>query len=96
MDILEEALQITTGDRHNDYGDCRIELERLATLWSVIFETTVTPNQVSLAMIALKITRQMNSNKRDNWVDMAGYSRIGYLATNKEPIKLSKKELNKL
>ena len=43
----------------------------------------------------------MHKNKRDNWVDMAGYARVGYLTT-KEPtepavsIKLTKKEINKL
>jgi len=80
-DILKEALDITQGDRLEDYGDSTVELNRIATLWSVIFETDITPNQVALAMIALKITRQMHKNKRDNWVDIAGYSRIGYLAT---------------
>ena len=77
QDILEEALDITKGARNKDYGDCKVELERVATMWSVIFETEVTSNQVALAMIALKITRQMHANKRDNWVDIAGYARIG-------------------
>ena len=101
QDILEEALSITNGSRLEDYGDCKVELQRLATMWSVIFENKTSPNQVALAMIALKITRQMHKNKRDNWVDMAGYARVGYLTT-KEPtepavsIKLTKKEINKL
>jgi hypothetical protein len=81
QDILEEALSITQGDRQEDYGDCKVELERVATMWSVIFDTTVDANQVALAMIALKMTRQMNKNKRDNWVDIAGYARVGYIAT---------------
>jgi len=104
QDILEEALSITQGDRQEDYGDCKVELERVAALWSVIFGTTINTNQVALAMVALKITRQLNKNKRDNWVDIAGYARVGYIAT-KEPkesektysnVKLTKKELNKL
>ncbi len=81
QDILEEALSITQGDRQEDYGDCKVELERVATLWSVIFDTTIDSNQVALAMIALKMTRQMNKNKRDNWVDIAGYARVGYIST---------------
>lgn len=83
MDILKTALKLTTGDRHNEYGDCTVELNRVAAMWSVIFETKITPNQVALAMIALKITRQMHSNKKDNWVDIAGYARIGDIV-NKE------------
>ena len=76
-DILEEALSLTKGARNKDYGDCTIEFDRVAKMWSIIFENEVTPNQVALAMIALKITRQMNANKRDNWVDIAGYARVG-------------------
>ena len=84
MDILKTALKLTTGDRHNEYGDCNVELDRVATIWSVIFETDVTPNQVALAMIALKITRQMHTNKKDNWVDIAGYARIGDIVNNQK------------
>lgn len=76
-DILEEALEITKGERNKDYGDCKVEFDRVAAMWSVIFEKEITPNQAALAMIALKITRQMNTNKRDNWVDIAGYARVG-------------------
>ena len=83
MDILKTALKLTTVDRHSEYGDCTVELDRVATMWSVIFETEITPNQVALAMIALKITRQMHSNKKDNWIDIAGYARIGDIV-NKE------------
>jgi hypothetical protein len=81
-DILEEALQITNGDRREDYGDCKVEFDRIAKIWTVLFETEITPNQVALGMIALKLTRQMHSNKRDNWVDIAGYARVGHIATN--------------
>lgn len=84
VDILTEALDITTGDRHDEYGDCNVELDRVATMWSVIFESDVTPNQVALAMIALKLTRQMHTNKRDNWVDIAGYARVGNLVNNQK------------
>lgn len=81
QDILEEALTITQGDRQEDYGDCKVEMDKVATLWSVIFDTEVDANQVALAMVALKITRQLNKSKRDNWVDIAGYARVGHLAT---------------
>lgn len=84
MDILKTALKLTTGDRHDEYGDCNIELDRVATMWSVIFKTDITPNQVALAMIALKITRQMHTNKKDNWVDIAGYARIGDIVNNQK------------
>lgn len=79
MDILKTALKITSEDRHKDYGDCDVEFKKTAKMWSEIFETEVTPTQVVLAMIALKSIRQLNKNKRDNWVDIAGYARLGDL-----------------
>ena len=83
MDILKTALKITSEDRHNDYGDCSIEFNKTARVWSEIFETKITPTQVVLAMIALKSIRQLNKNKRDNWVDIAGYARLGDLVNKK-------------
>ncbi len=65
-DILEEALELTKGARNKDYGDCKVEFDRVAAMWSVIFEKGITPNQAALDMIALKITRQISGSKRDN------------------------------
>ena len=76
-DILEEALGLTKGDRNKDYGDYNVESKRIAALWSIIFDKEITQNQVVLAMIALKMGRQLHTNKRDNWVDIAGYARLG-------------------
>lgn len=84
MDILNTALKLTTKDRHEDYGDCNIEFEKTAKVWSELFNTKITPTQVILAMIALKCIRQVFKNKRDNWVDIAGYARLGDLVTKEK------------
>lgn len=78
-DILQEALRITTQDRNRSYGPPEEEFKRVAAMWSNIIGATVLPKHVALCMIALKINRALHSEKRDNWVDIAGYARCGYL-----------------
>lgn len=75
--ILEEANRITSGDRRKEYGSVKESFERISKLWSVILGIEVTPMQVCLCMIQLKIARQMNGYKRDSLVDIAGYARTG-------------------
>ena len=81
MDILEEALAITNGDRATDYGDMKESFDRIAELWSPILGVPVTAKQVALCMIQLKISRCLTSDKRDNWVDIAGYARCGSIVS---------------
>jgi len=73
MNILEEANGLINGDRQEDYGDAATDFARTAAMWSAILGTTVTPQQIPLCMIALKISRQCHRHKRDNLVDIAGY-----------------------
>jgi hypothetical protein len=71
--ILDEAQQLIYGDRQQDYGSVTTNFSNIAKGWEVIFRTTVTPEQVGLAMAWVKIARQSNKKKRDNLVDVAGY-----------------------
>ncbi len=73
MTILEEAQKAVYGDRQADYGTVAENFGSTAKLWSVILKTEVTPEQVGLCMVCLKISRQMYKPKRDNLVDGAGY-----------------------
>ena len=71
--ILDEAKAAVYGDRQADYGGVRENFSNIARLWSVIAKTDITPEQVGLMLVALKIARQMFRPKRDNLVDGAGY-----------------------
>ena len=72
--VLQEALRLVYGDRQHDYGHPLDDFTKTATLWSVVLQKPdVTPEQVALCMIAVKISRQINRPKRDNIVDGAGY-----------------------
>jgi len=72
--ILQEALDLTTGDRNESYGHPLDDFTRTAVMWSAILGAPVTAEQVGLCMCAVKISRQCHKPKRDNLVDLAGYA----------------------
>jgi len=72
--LAQEALAAVTGPRQRDYAHPRINFQRIADLWSPILGITVTPEQVALAMIQVKVARLMNRYTRDSVVDILGYA----------------------
>lgn len=76
MNILEEAEKLINGDRAKAYGSPLTMCTNIAKMWSVIFKVEITPEQVALAMIAMKICREGNKHSHDNLVDMAGYAGV--------------------
>lgn len=72
--ILEEANRLVNGPRQRDYGDPALDFGRTAKIWSAILGIEVTPQQVGLCMIGVKLSRQVNKPQRDNMVDAAGYA----------------------
>ena len=73
--ILDEAKYLTTRDRHDDYGHPYHDFSRIAKIWEVIFGIRVTPRQVALAMMGVKISRLLNSPDHwDSLVDIPGYA----------------------
>lgn len=74
--ILTEADEIIHGDRHESYGPYERECERIALGWGLILGVPVEADKVPLMMIWLKVSRECNSHKRDNLVDIAGYAAL--------------------
>jgi hypothetical protein len=76
--ITTEAEEIVNGDRRQDYGDYREEASKLAQVWTVILDgklkEPLTAEDIPKLMIALKLVRETNKAKRDNRVDMVGYT----------------------
>ena len=76
--VLEEAMKCVGGPRRRDYGTPDENFGRIADLWNVHLKgklsKPVTPGDVAMLMILLKVARQANSPKRDNLVDIAGYA----------------------
>lgn len=71
--ILEEADRLVSTDRQQDYGHPLDDFAKTAKIWSAILGVDVTPEQVGLCMVGVKISRECNRPKRDNRVDGAGY-----------------------
>jgi hypothetical protein len=71
--ILEEAQRLVHGSRGEAYGHPYDDFGKTAKIWSAILGIDVTPAQVALCMVGVKISREVNKPKRDNLVDGAGY-----------------------
>ena len=72
--VLQEAETLINGPRRDDYGDVRWSFEAVAKGWTEIIKAPVTAEQVALCMVWLKVMREVNAPKRDNLVDIAGYT----------------------
>lgn len=74
--ILKEAEKIINGERAETYGSPLVSCSRIASIWTGILDTDVTPQQVCLCMVGLKLARERNKHHRDNLVDIAGYAGV--------------------
>ncbi len=72
--LAADAVQAVTGPRQRDYAHPKVNFQRIANLWSIVLDVDITPEQVALCMIQVKIAREMNRHTRDNVVDLIGYS----------------------
>lgn len=81
-DALETLKDVakTLCDRQNRYGDPRECFGDITRMWNLmgfrVRDSLLTPADVALAMIALKMCRQQASSSQDNWVDIAGYATL--------------------
>ena len=79
--VLEEAARLVNGPRRAEYGHPKTNFQDIANMWSTILccpgrspFLKVTPDEVVLMMMALKICRGKQGYKRDTAVDIAGYA----------------------
>ncbi len=72
--ILEIAQDAVYSDRAADYGTVTDNFNTIADFWKVILKQDITPEQVGMCMVAVKMARHMYKFKLDNLVDIAGYA----------------------
>jgi len=73
--VCAEADRIVSSDRGNDYGRPIDDFSKTAVLWGVILGIEITPEQVAMCMAQVKVSRELNKHKRDNLVDLIGYTK---------------------
>ena len=74
--IAEEAIRIVGGDRQQAYGTPRANMAHTGRLWGPILglDRDVTPQEVAMCMIAVKMSRELHRPSRSNRVDLIGYT----------------------
>jgi Domain of unknown function (DUF6378) len=90
-DLLDEAKQLITGDRNNTYGPPTQDFARTAAVlnalgFQVVHEREaelvvedIQPHHVAMILAAVKLSRlTWSPEKRDSWVDLAGYAACGH------------------
>jgi hypothetical protein len=82
LSILQEAEDIVSGARQAAYGHPLDDFSKTAKMWSGLFGVEITAEQVALGMMAVKMSRLLNTpNHRDSMVDIAGYAKTYQLVT---------------
>lgn len=73
--LFREAEAIINGPRAEDYGDARKSFSRISDLWSDYLDAPVSPADVAMMMVILKLVRLKYSDFKhhDSFVDMLGY-----------------------
>lgn len=92
--VLNEALDIIQGDRHESYGDPEDNFRDIANYWTTYLRTMtqvdndgrvmLEPHNVADMMILMKVARNQFAPKWDNYVDIAGYAGCGAEAAKVE------------
>ena len=75
-DVCDVAKRLTSYDRQVDYGSPIEDFTKQAKMWGAILGVSVTPQQIAMCMIAVKLSRLTNSPRhKDSVVDIVGYAR---------------------
>lgn len=83
--FLVEAQDLINGQRAEDYGDAKLNHQKIAGLWSVYLSckednpqtTQLSAQDVVLMMMLVKVARLTHASTADSWVDLCGYAALG-------------------
>jgi len=74
--ILKQAAAVIA-NRRDSYGDPTASMTAIARRWSITLGQTITPAQVALCLIDLKLARlAFDPNHLDSMIDIAGYAAV--------------------
>ena len=76
-DSIESVADIWR-ERGDNYGAPYANHVTIAKMWSAVLGHDISPNQVAMCMIAVKLSRLANQDTHDDsWADIIGYGGIG-------------------
>jgi len=76
QNILQRALDIVynrSEEKNRQYGDFHESMDRATNIYNLISKNQISVEDMYKAMIALKLSRQYNSHKEDNLLDIVAY-----------------------
>ena len=77
--LLQEAMELTGGDRAVDYGDAVDNHRHIAKIFNAITGHNLTARDIALLHTCTKLSRgQTSPTKRDHYVDRMAYAGIEY------------------
>jgi hypothetical protein len=88
--ILEEAQRLVHGDRGASYGHPADDFGRTAEYWTTTFKAKLKDAEkfeagdIPMALICVKLSREVNKPKRDNMTDLAGYAETRRMVLERE------------
>ena len=79
MQLLKEAIELTSGDRAVDYGDAVTNHQHIAKIFNAITGHSLSAQDIALLHTCTKLSRGRTSpTKRDHYVDRMAYAGIEY------------------
>tara|TARA_R110000796_G_scaffold104271_1_gene214065 strand:+ start:1029 stop:1301 length:273 start_codon:yes stop_codon:yes gene_type:complete len=83
-DFLKKAIELVEGQRQEDYGDKTLNHQNIARLWSAYLDVDISPHDVAICMLLVKVARLKNMHTDDCYIDIAGYAGIAGEISKKE------------
>jgi hypothetical protein len=75
--ILQTAEKLVSTDRSKTHGDKKVNHQNIANLWSAYLDFNISPKDVAILMVLLKLARtKAGQHNIDDYVDACGYSAI--------------------
>jgi hypothetical protein len=77
QEMADHAVNLVHRERGQAYGHPKDDFTRIAMMWNGILhgklKQPITPEDIPLCMMALKMSREVNRHKDDNLTDIIGY-----------------------
>lgn len=85
--VCQEAHRLVTEDRGQAYDHPARNLDRTARLWSVYLGQEITPRQVAICQVLVKVARDQFAPGHDHLVDIAGWAQCAEMAESNQEDK---------